>query len=113
MRAFDCAFAHDGQHHFVLLTMAIAGCKACALHPAVFLIKVMLGMGDQLIPQRGQLRVGRSLYLGQQGDELFVHRIHDGHIQHQCRGPFQIRHLVSFALPLTDAQLRNIAARRH
>ena len=49
--SFGRAFAHDGQHHFVLLAVAVAGGKACGLHPAVFLVKVVLGMRDQLVPK--------------------------------------------------------------
>ena len=76
----------------MLLAVAVARGKARGLHPAVFLIEVLLGMGNQLVPERAQLLVARSFHLGQQGDELFMHRVHDGKIQDESGIPFEAGH---------------------
>jgi hypothetical protein len=53
---------------------------------------VLLGVGNQLVPERAQLLVGGSLHLGQQGDELLMHRVHDGKIQDESGIPFEAGH---------------------
>ena len=90
--AFDSTFAHHGQYHLVLLAMAVTRGKARGLHPAVFLVEVVLGVGNQLIPQRAQLLVASRFDLRQQGDELFMHLVHDGKIEDESGIPFEAGH---------------------
>ena len=72
--------------------MAVACGKARRLHPAVFLVEVMLGVRDQRIPKRTQLLVASRFNLRQQGDELFMHLVHDGKIEDESGIPFEAGH---------------------
>ena len=67
--------------------MATARSKAHILHPLVFAVEMLFGVGDQLDETVYQLVFGRQLGGGQQVNKLAVRLVHFVHVHHQVVRP--------------------------